>query len=188
MTLCAIGATILLSVELFAQSGLVDVDPLEEFWTIEAASNLQSDAMNELLEGEDEYGRTPLEIRFLWKPGMNPDDPEVDEIDLMDMGWEERHKRVQQAILRQYVEAKEEAKRASLKSFLQRAVLEEFEDRQHSRKLELMRMENELKRLLDLHKNREQRKDRIVTGRVEQLIRDAEGLGWGAHNKTSSSD
>jgi hypothetical protein len=43
-------------------------------------------------------------------------------------------------------------------------------------------LEAQIKRLREIHQRREQQKDRIVADRLQQLLRDADGLGWGTED------
>jgi hypothetical protein len=58
-------------------------------------------------------------------------------------------------------------------------VTNQFEVRQSLRERQLAQLEAQLKRLRAVHEQREDQKDRIIEDRVEQLVREAQGLGWG---------
>lgn len=96
--------------------------------------------------------------------------------------------RVQEEILSQYAATDDTSEHAKLKSLLQKAVLEEFAFRQAKRRTALDRLAKELQRLETLHSRREKEKTSIVASRVEQLIRDKVGLGWGATGSPFTSN
>jgi hypothetical protein len=70
--------------------------------------------------------------------------------------------------------------REGLRGDLQKVVSEHFDLRQTARERELAELEKELERLRSLHQRRQNQKDRIVGDRVESLLREADGLGWGS--------
>ncbi len=72
----------------------------------------------------------------------------------------------------------EEQTEATRKSLIKNVALL-FDAKQKQRIRELDDMEKELKRLRTVHERRENEKDRIVSDRVQQLIRETQGLGWG---------
>ncbi len=72
----------------------------------------------------------------------------------------------------------EEQTEATRKSLIKNVALL-FDAKQKQRLRELDEMEKELKRLRTVHERRETEKDKIVSDRVQQLIRETQGLGWG---------
>jgi hypothetical protein len=58
-------------------------------------------------------------------------------------------------------------------------VEDQFTVRQGLREKELVELEEQVKRLRDLHEKRNAQKDQIIGDRVQQLLREADGLGWG---------
>ena len=70
--------------------------------------------------------------------------------------------------------------REGLRGDLQKVVSEHFDLRQTARERELAELEKELERLRSLHQRRQNQKDRIVGDRVDSLLREADGLGWGS--------
>lgn len=74
-------------------------------------------------------------------------------------------------------------KRAELKQQLEQTISEHFDIKQKLRALELQRLEARLKRLRDLHDKRTLSKATIVQDRMEYLLREADGLGWGSSYK-----
>lgn len=82
-----------------------------------------------------------------------------------------------QAILAEYAAAETDAK-AAVKTRLQEAIQQQFDARQQERNLQIADLEEQVKRLRDLHQKREAAKAEIVESRLAQLIRSTEGLGW----------
>ena len=54
----------------------------------------------------------------------------------------------------------------------------EFDLQQKRRDLDLVRVEARLKKVRDLMKKRSEARQSIIDKRLDQLIREAEGLGW----------
>jgi hypothetical protein len=91
-------------------------------------------------------------------------------------------------LLSSYRETNEETERGRLMQELTGAVAEEFDARQKSREQELAKLEEQVRKLRELQKRREQEKDQIVADRVRQLVRDVDGLGWGGDASDSGSN
>jgi hypothetical protein len=58
-------------------------------------------------------------------------------------------------------------------------VAEQFDVRQRMRERQLAALEEQVQRLRKTHNERGMQRDRIVNDRVQQLVREAQGLGWG---------
>ena len=69
---------------------------------------------------------------------------------------------------------------AELKSY----VGAQFDQRQEGKARELKALEEQLAKLKEIHNKRTQQRDKIVADRVQQIIREVDGLGWG----TDSAD
>ncbi len=76
--------------------------------------------------------------------------------------------------------AEKDAVAAKLKS----AVGEQFDQRQEGKAKELKALEEQLAKLKEIHNKRTLQRDQIIADRVQQIVREVEGLGWG----TDSSD
>ena len=83
-------------------------------------------------------------------------------------------------LTQEYARATDSSRRAELTTELNETVEKQFAARQEARAKELDELEQQLKRLRDIHSRREREKQRIVDDRVRQLLRDADGLGWGS--------
>jgi hypothetical protein len=71
------------------------------------------------------------------------------------------------------------AERRSVREELQKVIGDHFAVRQQIRAKELAELQAQVRRLQELHDRRELEKDQIIADRMGQLLRDAEGLGWG---------
>lgn len=69
--------------------------------------------------------------------------------------------------------------RADAEKQIAEAVAKQFEIRQALRESQLVELEQQVKRLRTIHAERANQRDRIVSDRVQQLLREADGLGWG---------
>lgn len=78
----------------------------------------------------------------------------------------------------QFAAAKDDAQRVELRSKLQTLLKEQFAARQNERRAELEELEAEVKTLREKHAQREAQQDRIINDRLQQLLNDAQGLGW----------
>ena len=87
-------------------------------------------------------------------------------------------------ILTKYQGAENSQQREQLRGDLQKLVGEQFDLRQQVRQKELEQLEAQVRRLRTIHTRRQDEKESIVKDRVQQLLRDAEGLGWGTDSAT----
>jgi len=68
---------------------------------------------------------------------------------------------------------------------LESVVSDHFDLRQELREAELEDLERGIERLRSLHERRQDEKNRIVQQRIESLLREAVGLGWGSPRSSS---
>ena len=87
-----------------------------------------------------------------------------------------------QQLLERYRKAPAEDRKL-LTEQLHSVLAEQFKVRQDLREAEIVRLEAEVKRLRELHAKRNEQSAQIVANRVSELLRDAEGLGWGSENR-----
>lgn len=66
-------------------------------------------------------------------------------------------------------------------------VAKQFDARQLAREGELKQLEDQLRKLQEVHQRRARERDQIIAERVRQLLRDADGLGWGSDDELQSS-
>jgi len=83
-------------------------------------------------------------------------------------------------LVKKYRDSSDAKQREDLQSKLQEVVSQQFDLLQKERKSELTKLKQELNRLQALHDRRQDQKDRIVGDRVQSLLREADGLGWGS--------
>jgi hypothetical protein len=81
-----------------------------------------------------------------------------------------------------FAKSENEADRKKITDELAALVAEQFDLRQKWRDRELKELEAELARLRGIHDKRGKQKDLIVQEHTRQLLREAEGLGWGDEN------
>ncbi len=81
----------------------------------------------------------------------------------------------------------EGAEKESVVAKLKSAVGEQFDQRQEGKAKELKALEEQLAKLKEIHAKRTQQRDVIIAERVQQILRDAEGLGWGTDSQDSTS-
>ena len=88
-------------------------------------------------------------------------------------------------LVREYSSTDDSSKRRELEAELKKTVTAQFSIKQQIREKELADLEAQLERLRDRHQRRMDEKDGIVADRVQQLLREAEGLGWGGSRERS---
>lgn len=83
------------------------------------------------------------------------------------------------SLIGSYAAAKDEQTKQDIVAKITDSVAKQFELRQESRERELKRLEEQIKRLRANQQKRNEQKDRIVSERVQQMVHDVDGLGWG---------
>ncbi len=73
----------------------------------------------------------------------------------------------------------EGAEKESILAKLKSEVGQQFDRRQDAKGKELKALEEQLAKLKEIHSRRTQQRDQIIADRVQQIVRDVEGLGWG---------
>jgi hypothetical protein len=84
------------------------------------------------------------------------------------------------------LKASEGANKESVLTKLKSAVGEQFDGRQEAKAKELKALEEQLAKLKEIHTKRTQQRDQIVAERVQQILREAEGLGWGSDSSDAT--
>ncbi len=82
-------------------------------------------------------------------------------------------------LLKTYGESEVDSERTKTAEELTQVVGQQFDLRQKSREAELNQLEEKLRKLRGIHARREQERDTIIRARVQQLLREQDGLGWG---------
>ena len=83
------------------------------------------------------------------------------------------------AMLANQLKTVEVAEKEGVVAKLKIAVGEQFDQRQESKLVELKALEEQLAKLKEIHNKRTQQRDQIIADRVQQIIREVDGLGWG---------
>ena len=112
---------------------------------------------------------TPLARTF---PSAN--DSEMNKL-LNDEGAAEREVT---KLTRQFVDTEDGTERSKIKSSLSAALEKEFDLQQKRRELELARVEAQIKKVRELMRKRTDNRQSIIDRRLDQIVREAEGLGW----------
>jgi hypothetical protein len=81
-------------------------------------------------------------------------------------------------LLQQFGEAKSDTDREKIKTMLIDALEQQFDLRQSRHEAEIVALENQLNKLKQLVRLRNDNRREIISRRLEQLLRDAQGLGW----------
>jgi hypothetical protein len=92
-----------------------------------------------------------------------------------------------QRLLGEYRQTEDEKERGWITGELTKAIAKHFDVRQEARERELKQLEAQVRRLRELHDRRTKEKEQIVQDRVRLLLRDADGLGWGADDDAPSA-
>jgi hypothetical protein len=87
----------------------------------------------------------------------------------------------------QYGGAKEDDKKSQLRTELRETLEKQFQLQEKRREQELVKIEERLKSLRELMQKRKDARQAIIDRRLDQLLRDAEGLGWNAPTTGGSS-
>jgi hypothetical protein len=102
------------------------------------------------------------------------DDPEANELTSQDQQLEQEV----QSLARQLADSEDDKQRADLKEKLGAALEKQFDVQQKLREREISRIEARVEKLRGLVRKRTESRRKIIDGRFEQLLNDAEGLGW----------
>jgi hypothetical protein len=88
-------------------------------------------------------------------------------------------------LLREFARTENNDQRDKLKTRLADILAKEFDLQQKRRELELTRLETHMKKLRDMMNKRGAARQTIVEKRLDQLLRDADGLGWNSPSKSA---
>lgn len=90
-------------------------------------------------------------------------------------------------LLVEYQAANDDAAKNSILAKLTETVGKQFDARQSVREKELTQLEDQLVKLKAAQSKRTAQKDRIVKDRIQQLINNAEGIGWGGDSPSEGA-
>ena len=82
------------------------------------------------------------------------------------------------ALARQLGEAKSDADKEKLKAKLVENLEKQFDLKRKRQEAEVEALENQVKKLKDMVRVRGENRRQIISDRLEQILRDAQGLGW----------
>lgn len=82
------------------------------------------------------------------------------------------------ALSKELTSTDSDSKRSEIKSKLTEVLGKQFDTRQQRHKLEIENLEGQVKKLKDLVRRRQESRDEIINRRLDQVVRDSEGLGW----------
>lgn len=83
-----------------------------------------------------------------------------------------------EGLARAYAAEKSETERDKLKSRLSEILQQQFDKRQKRHEDEIKELEAQVKKLRDLVEKRQENRREIIARRLDQILRDAQGLGW----------
>jgi hypothetical protein len=81
-------------------------------------------------------------------------------------------------LVRQLAAAKGDSDKDKIKAKLSEALEKQFDIRQQRHALEVSTLEAQLKRLQEMVQKRQESRRDIIAKRLDQLVREAQGLGW----------
>jgi hypothetical protein len=81
-------------------------------------------------------------------------------------------------LARQLGEAKSEADRDKLRTRLGEVLEKQFDQRQKRHEAEIKALEAQVKKLRDLVEKRQENRREIIARRLDQILRESQGLGW----------
>ncbi len=81
-------------------------------------------------------------------------------------------------LMREYAQTEDEGQRAKVKTKLADLLNKQFDMQQKRRDQEVAAIEAQLKKLRELMRKRGENRQKIIDNRLDQLVREAEGLGW----------
>jgi hypothetical protein len=103
-------------------------------------------------------------------------DPEMQKL----LAEEGKSQREAVGLVAEYTRKEKDSEREAVKTKLADVLGKQFDAQQKRRDLELTRLEAQVKKLREVMKKRGDARQNIVNNRLDQLIREADGLGWAA--------
>ena len=110
--------------------------------------------------------------------GYGPGQPDEEMQKLMQSENELSHE--SNELMGKYTSLEDETQRQQLKASLREVLGKQFDAQRQRRELELKRVEERISKLREQLNKRNNARETIVNRRLEQLISEADGLGWGA--------
>lgn len=119
---------------------------------------------------------------YLGSPSGGSSDPELNKL----LGVEGNLERETAGLVEEYARTEDEAQRSKTKAKLAATLEKQFDQQQKRRDLEVARIEAQLKKLREIMRKRAESRQTIVDKRLDQLLREADGLGWTPPHGTAS--
>lgn len=110
--------------------------------------------------------------------GPRGHDPEVAKLHQQDQQLAQQVR----SVLRDYMVKEDAEGRAKVRDKLQELLGKQFDAQHQRREMELRRIEERVKRLRATMQKRNDARKEIIASRLDQLVREAEGLGWNEPN------
>ena len=111
---------------------------------------------------------------MIMSPGMADDDPE-----LMELAQAEGELAAQTSeIVERFADSENAAERKRITAELRETLAKQFDVQRRRRELELARVDERVSKLRDQIKKRDDARETIIDRRLDQLLNDADGLGW----------
>jgi len=130
-----------------------------------------------VITGSGPVQYAPLPGRPYWYqsfPGTRTSDPELDKL----LAEEGRLEQEASGLVEEYSRTQDEAQRGKTKAKLAATLEKQFELQQKRRDLEVAHIETQLKKLREIMRKRGEARQTIIDKRLDQLLREADGLGW----------
>jgi hypothetical protein len=81
-------------------------------------------------------------------------------------------------LMARYAKTEDDKEHTKIKTDLAKVLADQFESQQKRRAAEVAAIEKQLKKLKDLIEKRKEARQKIIDKRLDQLLSEAEGLGW----------
>ena len=81
-------------------------------------------------------------------------------------------------LIRELAKSSSEGRINEIKKRLDDILAKQFDAREKRHELEIEALEAKVKKLKDLVNKRQESREEIITRRLEQIVRDSQGLGW----------
>lgn len=112
--------------------------------------------------------------------GMPGSAPRTEDAELNELSEAEAElAREADELISQYAASDDAAEQKKVRANLRETLAKQFDLQKQRRELELSRIEERIKKVREQLKKRNDARETIVDRRLEQLVDDAEGLGWG---------
>jgi hypothetical protein len=85
-------------------------------------------------------------------------------------------------LAQQYVKSEKDGDKREIRRKLTHVLTQQFDQHLEQQKKELEALEKQIDRLRSVLEKRRENKEKIIDRRIEQLVQEAEGLGWNAPN------